>query len=104
MSSIADGDPNVQIRWHYYNANYEYYWGIDDVQLIATASPQPILGDFEPDCDVDFYDFAVFASAWLSSPGSGNWNPACDISDPNDSVIDELDLAVFTENWLIGVE
>jgi predicted secreted protein len=32
----ADGDPNVQIRWHYYNANYDWYWGIDDVQIIAT--------------------------------------------------------------------
>jgi hypothetical protein len=71
-------------------------WGID---FVGT----PLPGDFEPDGDVDFYDFAVLASAWLSSPGDGNWNPACDISDPNDSVIDELDLAVFAENWLTGL-
>jgi hypothetical protein len=32
----ADGDPNVQIRWHYYNANYGFYWGIDDVAIIAS--------------------------------------------------------------------
>lgn len=32
----ADGNPNVQIRWHYYNANYDYFWGIDDVQIIAS--------------------------------------------------------------------
>ncbi|MFA5252333.1 MAG: carboxypeptidase regulatory-like domain-containing protein, partial [Phycisphaerae bacterium] len=32
----ADGNPNVQIRWHYYNANYDFYWGIDEVQIIAS--------------------------------------------------------------------
>ena len=72
-------------------------WGID---FVGTTVP----GDFEPDCDVDFYDFAVLASAWRSSPGDGNWNPAYDISDPNDNVVDERDLDVFTENWLTGVE
>lgn len=104
ISSIADDQPNVQIRWHYYDADWEYYWGIDDVNVTASAVPEPFRGDFEPDCDVDFYDFAVFASAWLSSPGSGNWNPACDISDPSDDFVDEWDLDAFAENWLIGVE
>ena len=33
LSSIAAGQPDVQIRWHYYNARYEYYWGIDDVEI-----------------------------------------------------------------------
>jgi hypothetical protein len=103
LSSIADGQPNVQIRWHYYNAYWEWYWGIDDVKLIASALPQPTPGDFEPDCDVDFYDFAVFASAWLSDPNSGNWNQDCDISNPNDNIVDELDLDVFAENWLTGL-
>ena len=32
----ADGDPDVQIRWHYYNADHDCYWGIDDVQIIAS--------------------------------------------------------------------
>lgn len=32
----ADGDPNVQIRWHYYKANYAWYWGIDDVEITAS--------------------------------------------------------------------
>jgi hypothetical protein len=103
LSSVADGQSNVQIRWRYYNADWEWYWGIDDVEITATASAQPTPGDFEPDCDVDLDDFAVFASAWLSSLGSENWNPDCDISDPSDNIIDELDLEVFTENWLAGL-
>lgn len=32
----ANGSSDVQIRWHYYKANYDYYWGIDDVQIIAS--------------------------------------------------------------------
>jgi len=35
-------------------------------------------------------------------PTDANWNPFCDISDPHDGIIDELDLAVFTNNWLTG--
>ncbi len=63
-----------------------------------------LAGDFESDYDVDFFDFAVLASAWLSEPGNGNWNRECDISDPNDDIIDYNDLAVFAANWLAGVE
>jgi hypothetical protein len=64
----------------------------------------PFLGDFEPDGDVDFVDFAVFAPAWLSAKGGQNWNPACDISDPNDGIINTFDLAVFCDQWLKGCE
>jgi uncharacterized membrane protein len=58
--------------------------------------------DFEPDGDVDLEDFGVLANAWRSTPVDDYWNPLCDISEPNDGVIDELDLKVFTENWLAG--
>jgi len=70
--------------------------------LASEAAFAAIQGDFEPDGDVDFRDFSVLASSWLSRNGEVNWNPACDISQPNDSVIDELDLAVFAQNWLAG--
>jgi hypothetical protein len=103
ISSIADGNSNVKIRWHYYNADWEWYWGIDDVEILASTLSEPTPGDFELDCDVDFYDFAIFASAWLSTPSSGNWNPDCDISIPLDNKIDGLDLDIFTENWLMGL-
>jgi hypothetical protein len=104
LSSIADGQADVKIRWRYYNTQYEYFWGIDDVQIIAVNLPQPIPGDFEPDCDVDFTDFAILASAWMSNSGQIHWNPACDISDPNDDMINMKDLDAFTNNWLAGVE
>jgi hypothetical protein len=104
LSSVADGQSNVQIRWRYYNADWEWYWGIDDVKITASEESQPPPpGDFEQDCDVDFSDLAIFASAWLSSSGSGNWNPICDIYEPADNSIDFLDYAVFAENWLAGL-
>lgn len=60
--------------------------------------------NFNEDCIINFPDFAILAEAWGSVPIDGNWNPDCDISDPNDNVIDWFDLDVFTANWLLGVE
>ncbi len=62
-----------------------------------------VTGDFVCPDGVDFTDFAVVSLAWLSdNTPTVNWNPECDISEPPDGIIDELDLAVFTDNWLTG--
>jgi hypothetical protein len=61
---------------------------------------QILVGDFTCPDGVDFVDFAVLASAWQSKPDEPNWWLACDISQPKDNFIDELDLAIFCENWL----
>jgi hypothetical protein len=57
------------------------------------------VGDLSKDCRVNFLDFAVCAAAWLSSEGDGNWNPACNFQ-PQDNVIDMLDLDIFVSHWL----
>jgi len=57
-------------------------------------------GDFVCPDGVDLTDFSILASSWRSTAGEIYWNRDCDISDPNDNVIDELDLVVFCENWL----
>jgi len=67
-------------------------------QLSAVVGPWP--GDFEPNGEVNFDDFAVMAAAWLTKDGQGRYNPACDISIPPDGSIDMLDLLVFVDNWL----
>jgi len=56
--------------------------------------------DFDSNGKVNFVDFSVFAQAWRTQHGEPNWNPACDISDPNDDVINERDLLVLGNNWL----
>ncbi len=62
-----------------------------------------IPGDFEPDGDVDFNDFAVFVGAWLTGPDDSAWNPACDVPFPPDQLIDSLDLTAFS-NYLLACE
>jgi hypothetical protein len=55
----------------------------------------------EKDGFVDLYDFAIFANAWQSYPGSPNWNPACDIApDGGDGFVGIDDLLVFMTGWL----
>jgi len=71
--------------------------------LLTTFIVSPtfaIQGDFNEDCLVDLADFATLSSAWQTSRGDPNWNPICDISDPNDSLINIKDLTVFAEYWL----
>ena len=48
-------------------------------------------------------DFAVLGDAWMSEAGDLNWDAGCDISEPEDEVIDGLGLGVFVGNWLEGV-
>jgi hypothetical protein len=60
-------------------------------------------GDFDSDGDVDLFDFSVLGSAWRTKPGDLNWNPNCDISDLDNDFIDELDLAVYVDYYLVGV-
>jgi hypothetical protein len=75
--------------------------GFDYPNLIEMAIP----GDFEPDGDVDIDDFFILSDAWLTTPADANdWNPACNLCWPTDSVIDVKDFKVFTENWLQGVQ
>lgn len=56
-------------------------------------------GDFDEDGEVDCDDLRVLALAWMSKSGDDNWNPDCDISDPNDEVIDGQDFGVFAMYW-----
>ena len=61
----------------------EYYW-----------SP----ADFNSDGLVNFFDYALLSSAWLTDPNKQYYNEICDLVD-NDR-IDSNDLARFCEDWL----
>ena len=86
-------------------------WGHYTCQLTISApdavnTPQTvqvdlniIKGDFDADGDVDAGDFGVFALAWSTTLGEGEWNPVCDIAEPL-NIINEMDLRAFAENWL----
>ena len=72
------------------------------VLLMSICVRAGMPGDFEPDGDVDFKDFSVFAAPWLTETGESGWNPACDIAFPPDNLIDSLDLAAFSKHWLVS--
>jgi hypothetical protein len=64
---------------------------------------QELLGDFVCPDGVSLVDYSYFAVAWYAGPNDGDWDPNCDISEPNDNFIDEWDLKVFGENYLKGL-
>ena len=56
-------------------------------------------GDFDEDGFVNLRDFAMLAAAWKSTQGQDNYNPACDISEPADEVVDLMDFIEFVNDW-----
>lgn len=100
FANSTHGDP---LSWTSYDIGIYTDSYVPNIKLVSILPAEPISGDFEPDCDVDFYDFACLGQSWLSSTGQTNYNPVCDISEPIDGVIDELDIAVFAENWLESI-
>jgi hypothetical protein len=109
--SDVNYDPNhdgglkksLGVEEHWNDANDKQYTrNLDPINGtgIELVTAPGIVGDFNGDGVVNFIDFAIFAAAWGSQAGDANWNPACDISDTADGVIDEKDLAVFCAHWL----
>jgi len=74
-------------------------WGYNEQNLRILRGYS--LADFDESSTVDAIDFRILAKAWLSTLGTADWNPVCDISQPADYVINEFDLSVFTEAWLV---
>jgi hypothetical protein len=76
---------------------------VDDVNY-PLLSWQFNKADFDCPDGVDFIDFSVLASAWLTEQGQGQYNADCDISLPPDDAIDAKDLDVFSDHWLTGLQ
>ncbi|MDD5327378.1 MAG: GLUG motif-containing protein [Phycisphaerae bacterium] len=58
--------------------------------------------DFTCPDGVNFIDFAILANVWLNNSWQDNWDYRYDIAEPQNGVIDVLDLAIFTQHWLEG--
>jgi murein tripeptide amidase MpaA len=63
LTSIAAGHNSVMMRFHYYNANNEWWWQVDDVQLgkcivsyasVPSLSPTLASGEGEPGSTVTY--------------------------------------------------
>jgi hypothetical protein len=79
---LADGDCNTTII----------------VDMGAFEFTYAYFGDFDSDCDVDFLDFAIQASFWLTGELLADIAP----TPAGDGIVDASDLAVLCDNWLEG--
>ncbi|MFH1708142.1 MAG: clostripain-related cysteine peptidase [Planctomycetota bacterium] len=43
ITAIAAGHAGVSVRWHYYNANWEYYWCVDNVRFYGVPQSSLVL-------------------------------------------------------------
>jgi len=84
---IGNGSPVDQTFW---------------IDNLTVADSRLIPGDINNDGNVNMYDFAEFALAWLSESGEDRWRLNCEISQPPDGIINEFDLDVLTDYWLSG--
>lgn len=104
-SDGGEGKATNQMRQEATFTNWDFttpIWVICEGTNYPKLAWQLPVGDFVCPDGVNFIDFSVLGLAWLSEDGDGNWNPLCDISEPNDNIIDTLDLDVFSDNWLVG--
>ncbi len=106
-TAVAYISPNTWPAWTNYDVNNPIYdaWltfesGGVDLEAIGVLCEQSFSADINLDGVVDFYDFAVFAYTWKGHFGGANWVMRCDLAEPKDLVIDELDLTEFSEQWL----
>jgi hypothetical protein len=99
-ANLSTNDPNSTPALHDWSVTYTDPTGIESDWSNIESSIQVIPGDFEPDCDVDWYDFAVLGNQWLQSPGT----PSADIAPlpEGDGIVNSLDLAEFAMHWLEG--
>lgn len=74
---------------------------IENSSITVTVT-DGILGDLEPDGDVDIDDLTIMAIQWLSSGGT----PSADIVPypSGDGIVNMEDFVPIAENWLTGVE
>lgn len=105
--AVEHTDPNTWPDWDYYDVNHPIYdawvtWssGGLDLEAIGVLEEQEYSADINLDGIVDFFDFTLFVSAWLSHFGEENWIGRCDLAEPKDLFINFLDFAVFAAEWL----
>lgn len=76
---------------------------IDVVDMGAYEFSLTYLGDFDDNCQVDFFDFSILGTAWRTKPSDAQWNHLCDISNPADDFIDWRDVVTLCDNWLAQI-
>ena len=96
-------DPNTWLNYENTHRIFEPWQtfgsGGFDLEAIGVLREQNKPGDVNLDGLVDENDFLIFMSAWLSQMGDANWNRRCNLAEPKDFIINNLDFAVIVSQW-----
>jgi hypothetical protein len=103
--------PSLETLGNRLLGDYGVYWNADAGEGFVWANVDHTTdfrvarhgkGDFEPDEDVDFVDFAFFATHWMNSECNveNNWCEGTNLT--GDGTVDMDDLRRFMINWLTG--
>jgi hypothetical protein len=105
--SLKHIEPGSWPFWDFYANRHPIYdaWltfdsGGVDLEAVGVLKEQNYSADINLDGVVDMFDYVLFASAWGSHFGQASWIGRCDLAEPRDYVVDELDMAVFSGQWL----
>ncbi len=88
ISAHADGK-FIQVRWRYYNGNYDYWFAVDDIRIAGDKMPPPIgeilsVGYTEGVADLTWEVFGDgnYTVEYTTDLTSGSWDPIPDESWP----------------------
>lgn len=101
-SAIGANRSNVRIRFHYYNANFEWWWAIDNVKVRCLSATGSSPFDFDGDGRTDIAVFRPSDGFWFILQSSDHtqrpqqWGISTDKLVPGDYDGDgRTDIAVF---------
>ncbi len=90
LSAHADGK-FIQVRWHYYEANYDYWFAVDDIRVSGDKVEVPppkreiiLLGYAEGVADLTWETFGGgnYTVQYTADLTSGSWDPIPDVTWP----------------------
>jgi hypothetical protein len=90
---VSTGIHKIEITLVDPSGNWKWDMIVDFVDICQLTSE-----DLSRDCSVDFSDFSILASSWMSSSIDIKWNPECDFN--SDYSINMIDTSILAEKWL----
>ena len=102
ISTIADGEPTVYVRWQMGTTDGSITypgWNVDDVEIWGASDETPVLGDLDGDGDVDLADLSQLLAHYGMSSGATYEDGDLD----GDGDVDLADLSALLSNYGYGV-